>query len=482
MTDAAPAIDLHGVSRRFGATRALHEADLVVRRGTLHMLLGENGAGKTTLARIAAGLLMPDSGSVRVAGTAVRGRIHGVGFVHQHFSLVPTMTVAENVALTGPQLWRRFDPRRSHRQVDAISRSARLPIDPGAFVARLTVGEQQRVEILRALTGSPHTLILDEPTASLAPGESAELYRWLRAFVAEGRTALVITHRVREVLAHADAVTVLRRGRVVLDRERADVTEPELVTAIVGDSARASEVRAVASRTSPVGVTRVSMQHVSCRGDSSATLLRDVSLSIAAGEVVGVAGVDGSGCRELLRLLSGHLKPTDGVVRREPGAVAFIPEDRLREGLIADMSLLDNFALRRASAPGVVLRWDIERRDADVAMSKFDVRGGSVDLPAFTLSGGNQQRFVLARELSTAPTLIVAENPTRGLDVRAARDVIAVFARASSEGAAVVVYSSDLDELVAMAERVLVCHAGAVREVAPSVEAIGAALTGAAAA
>lgn len=480
MTGTTAAIDIRQVSRRFGAAQALSDASLSVLRGSLHMLLGENGAGKTTLARIAAGLLAPDSGTVQVDGRPVHDPVRGIGFVHQHFSLVPAMTVAENILLAETRWWARIDQRRSHSRIRDLSREAGLDVDPAMVVQDLTVGEQQRVEIVRALATAPHTLILDEPTAALAPGEAAELYRWLRAYVARGHTALVITHRVREVLAHADAVTVLRRGRVVLQDDRSRIAEHALLQAIVGEGLRTPDPGAepVQSARSP-DTAIVALEAVACQGTNGAIALRDTSLTVGAGEIVGVAGVEGSGCRELIRLLAGRLEPTRGTVRRVAGPIGFVPEDRLEEGLIAELTVLENFALRSAASRDIVLRWNTERTAALEAIERFDVRGGQPELPASALSGGNQQRLILAREFSTNPILIVAENPTRGLDVRASRDVAALFAAASARGAAVVVYSSDLDELASLAQRVLVCHGGRVVSVAPDVDAMGAALTGA---
>jgi simple sugar transport system ATP-binding protein len=499
-----PALALDGIVKRFGGAVALDGASLAVRRGSLHAVLGENGAGKTTLMRVAFGMLAPDAGTVsldgapRRFGSPAEAIAAGIGMVHQHFTIVPAMTVAENVALGGRG---RYDAREAAERVRRIGAQAGLALDPEARAGELSVAGQQRLEIVKALARDARLLILDEPAAVLGPNEARELLGWLRRFVDGGATAVLITHKLRDALAFADAVTVLRRGRTVATAPAADVDEPTLTAWMLGaapvggsgatdDAALATvgaEVREPAAPTSGVagGPARAALRGVRYVDARGVTVVRDATLAVHGGELVGIVGIEGSGQRELLRLLAGRLAPTAGA-RDLPDRIAFVPEDRHRDALLLDGTLTENLALRGAGARRGLMPWGALGRRTAALLDRFDVRAGAAGatLPARALSGGNQQKLVVARELAGddddgPPALVVAENPTRGLDVRATAAVHARLREARSAGAAVVVYSSDLDEVLALADRVLVVYDGHVRPAPSEREAVGRAMLGA---
>ncbi|MDQ3995725.1 MAG: ABC transporter ATP-binding protein [Gemmatimonadota bacterium] len=485
------------IVKRFGSISALGGASFSVRPGTVHALLGENGAGKTTLMRIAFGLVRPDTGRLIVHGRAVSWRspadaiAAGIGMVHQHFMLVPAMTVAENVELGAGVAGRwRFERRRAEQRARALGRASGLEVDPEARVAELSVAAQQRVEILKALGRDARILILDEPTAVLAPRETGDLLRWLRTYADGGGTAILITHKLREAMAVADDVTVLRRGRTVLAARRteADATSEAkaLTRAMIGDESDPA-TRSVESQRSSApfapfapsaGLPVVVLDDVTASDSDRRETVR-ATCALHAGEVVGVAGVEGAGQHTLLRVLAGRVQPTSGrLTRPAQGQIGFIPEDRQQEGLVLDFSLAENVALRGAGERRGRMAWSaIHRRTAEL-VNEYDVRASGVATAVRTLSGGNQQRLVLARELDGQPVLVVAENPTRGLDVRATADVLDRLREARDAGVAVVLYSSDLDEVLALATRVLAVHAGTVREVAPQKDLVGRAILG----
>jgi general nucleoside transport system ATP-binding protein len=340
------------------------------------------------------------------------------------------------------------------------------------------------VEILKALSRDARILILDEPTAVLAPQEAEELLRWLRAHADNGGTAILITHKLREALAVADDVTVLRQGRTVLAAARSDADEHALMRAMIGGESRAA-ARPV---TAPAGAPPlpsslperkpvVQLDDVVAADEDRSETLRATTFAVYPGEIVGVAGVEGSGHHTLLRVLAGRIRPTAGRLIR-PADVGFIPEDRQRDGLVLEFSLAENVALRGAGTRRGRMSWPAVRERTAALMREFDVRAAGVMTPARVLSGGNQQRLVLARELDGRPALLVAENPTRGLDVQATADVHDRLRTARDAGTAVVLYSSDLDEVLALATRVLAVHAGSVREVEPDKGLVGRAILG----
>ncbi len=506
MPEAGEALGLDEIVKQYGAVHALDGASLAVRRGTLHAMLGENGAGKTTLARIAFGLVRPDAGELRVNDVARRfdsprdAIAAGIGMVHQHFTVVPAMTVAENVALGGLGT---YDPEQAAAYVRTLGDATGLRLDPDARAGTLGVAAQQRLEVLKALARSgggaddapnaaARLLILDEPAAVLAPAESEELLRWLRGWVDAGGTALLVTHKLRDALRYADAVTVLRRGTTVLAAPVATTAaatgtppadERALTTAMLGGdtgpSAHPIDGAAESSRPDAGRGPVVARLAAVCVVDAAGvTRLRDATLELHAGTVVGVAAVEGSGQHELLRVLAGRLAPSAGTVERPP-EIAFIPEDRHRDALLLDGSLAENLALAGAGARRGRVRWARLRAAAGALIAAADVRGGTAATPARSLSGGNQQKFVVARELDARPALVIAENPTRGLDVRAAAGVRTRLQAAAAEGAAVVLYASDLDEVLTLADEMLVVYDGTVRRAPVDRRVVGRLMLGA---
>jgi simple sugar transport system ATP-binding protein len=441
--------------------------------------LGENGAGKTTLMRIAFGLQTADRGET-LAGSPARP-VHspidaiaaGLGMVHQHFTNVPAMTVVENVALGGRG---HFDEARLAGVVDEIGERTGLHLDPRARAGALSVAGQQRLEIVKSLAQGARALILDEPTAVLAPTEAADLLEWLRRFADEGNAAVLITHRLDEALRVADRVTVLRRGRRVLAAPATSLDTTRLSEAMLGESEVAAAPQQ--ERASDVGGGVIArLDGATVRDERGIDLLVDVTLAVERAEILGIAALDGNGQRELVRLLSGRLRADRGTVSI-PDAVGFVPEDRQRDALILDESLTMNAALSGAGDRRGIVRWAQHREQAERVIADYDVRGGTPETAARTLSGGNQQKFVLGRELGASPGMIVVENPTRGLDIRASAAVHGRLRLAAEQGTAVVVYSQDLDEVLALATRVVVVHRGRVRGVSMDRSLIGRAMLG----
>ncbi|HET9002402.1 MAG TPA: ATP-binding cassette domain-containing protein [Gemmatimonadaceae bacterium] len=483
-----PLLALEAVSKRFGSVQALAGASLAVRPGTVHALLGENGAGKTTLMRVAYGLTHADSGSMhwlgeRVSFTSPRDALGaGIAMEQQHFSLVPALTVAENIALGGRGL---YDAGSARRRVRELSASTGLEADPDAIAGTLGVGAQQRVEILKALARGVKLLILDEPTATLAPADAAALLAWARRFASGGHAVVLITHKLRDALDVADDVTVLRAGRVVLSAGAASTTEQSLAIAMLGegDSVRGGLSDPGRSTSpEPAGRDDLATAVAELRGVSTGARRGTPGLASAAftarrGEIVGVAAVEGNGERELLRILAGRERPDAGTVQLPP-RIAYIPQDRHSDAIADDLSLTENIALAGAGMRHGWIDWGSMGARTSRLMTRFDVRASSASAPARTLSGGNQQRLVLARELDGEPQLVVADQPTRGLDLRATADVHERLRQARAAGAAVVLHSADLDEILALADRVVVVAQGTLRDVGMNRDAVGRAMLG----
>jgi general nucleoside transport system ATP-binding protein len=471
--------------------QALRGADFTLMPGELHALLGENGAGKTTLMHVAYGLARPDAGTVAIAGAVVSvpspraARRLGVGMVHQHFTSVPALSVAENVALAAG--WP-VHPAVLRERVGALAERIGLPLEPDTPAGRLSVGLKQRLEIVKALASDVRILLLDEPTAVLAPGEAEELLRVVRAFTAQGGAAVLITHKLDEALGAADRVTVLRQGVVVHEGAVGGETRESLAAAMIGQGAgdepkgskppgdgsqRDDQENAQspdAGRVAPARVL-VRLEELDVPRDTGYGIaVRRATLVIRSGEIVGIAAVEGNGQRELLRAVAGRLHPLRG--RREvAGPVGFIPEDRTTEGLIPTLSLTENVVLgSRADDPWIRrgrVDWRLARARTAALLTEYEVVAPGPDVPAAALSGGNQQKVVVARELARQPRVVVAENPTRGLDLRAAAAIHARLRGAAAGGAAVLVYSSDLDEVLALAGRILVASRGTLIEPPP---------------
>ena len=475
---SSTALELRRVSRRFGEVAALREADLTVRPGTLHALLGENGAGKTTLMRIAFGMLRPDGGELLIDGVPRAFRspadaiAAGVGMVQQHPSNVGAMSVWENVILGGRGL---LDPGKARRDVEDLVERLGFALSVSQRVDALPVAAQQRLEILKAVYRKARLLILDEPTAILAPEEAADLYRWLRRFASEGGTGVVVTHKLEEARQFTDDLTVLRAGRTALQSASGAVSTSDLTRAMIGESLPAAE--RTSQRTPGEPVVRV--ERLSLDDDRRVRVVADASFEVRAGEILGVAGVEGSGHHHLLLALAGRHAASSGRIELA-ARTSVIPEDRHRNAVVLPFTLTENLAIRSAGQRRGVLRWRELSDRVQLLIDRFDVRAAGPAATMRTLSGGNQQKFVLARELGADPQLIVAENPTRGLDVRASAFVREQLRAARDTGVAVILYSSDLDEIIELADRVLVVHGGRVTEVAVDRMRIGAAMLGAA--
>ena len=462
MTSASEIV-LTGIGKHFGPVRALDQVDLRLRPGRVHALLGENGAGKSTLMGVLFGLVIPDSGSLAIDGThtvfhsprdAIRA---GLGMVQQHFSHVPALTVAENVAMGGRGS---FDPRSAERRVNTVAAAAGLALDPAARVGDLPVGAQQRLEIVRALAHDARVVILDEPTAVLSPSEASDLLQWIRRFADDGGVVALVTHKVREAIAVADDVTVLRTGRCVAAGTVDAFTAPSLTDAMFSG---AVPVAPPARATHTAHRVVVSAHHLTIDAPRGQVGIRDANFEIRSGEVVGVAAVEGAGHAMLLRALAG-LEPAASGSLLLPSNISFIPSDRHRDALLLDAPLYENLALHHAANRRGIIAWNVVRARTRTVMERFDVRADSERSAARTLSGGNQQRFVLGRELESRPPLVVADNPTRGLDLMATTAIHTRLLDAAAEGTAVVVYSGDLDEILTLVDRMLVVHQGDVRE------------------
>jgi simple sugar transport system ATP-binding protein len=476
---------MHGIVKRFPGVVANDGVELEAAVGEVHALLGENGAGKSTLSNILTGLYKPDAGSIELWGEPVRfgspreALAAGVSMVHQHFRLVEPFTVAENVLLgdlegVGSEFV--LHPRAVEREVAALAERYGLPVDPDARIWQLSVGEQQRVEILKALHRRARILILDEPTAVLTPQEVEALIPTLRQMAAEGRTIIFISHKLHEVMAVADSVTVLRGGRTVATVRTADTSREQLAALMVGrDVAVSTRVAQVHTPGEPV--LRVS--GLECDGDRGQRALHDVALELRAGEILAVAGVAGNGQRELAEAITGLRRRTAGEVvvagtalrsgdaRQAIGCgVAHVPEDRLGTGVAPGLSIAANGVLksyRQAPASrGPLLSPRAIRDLAARAIERYDVRGAAPETPARQLSGGNLQKVVLAREFDGQPRVLVAASPTRGLDVGSIETVHAYLRDAAAAGVGVLLISEDLDEILTLAHRIVVLYEGRV--------------------
>jgi general nucleoside transport system ATP-binding protein len=479
------AVALRGITKRFPAIVANEGVEFEAARGEVHALLGENGAGKTTLSNILTGLYRPDEGRIELFGRPVefhspRDAIDaGVAMVHQHFRLVEPFTVAENVVLGDQRgIGRSFvlHPRGIEDRVAELSRRYGLAVDPHARIWQLSVGEQQRVEILKALYQDARILILDEPTAVLTPQEADALFETIRAMAADGRTIIFISHKLHEVKAVADRVTVLRRGKSVATTTMADATPRSLAALMVG---REIDIERPADEGRAPGDVVLELDRLSADGDRATPALQDVSLTVCGGEILGIAGVAGNGQRELAETIAGIRPATGGRIRvlgrplrtGEPRSaisrgVAYIPEDRLGTVVAPGLSVASNVVLKAYRRPdisrGPFLRFGRIRELAHRIIELYDVRTPSAEVPAWQLSGGNLQKLVLGREFSSNPALLIAASPTRGLDVAAIASVHSYLREAAASGVAVLLLSEDLDEILVLADRVAVMYEGRI--------------------
>ena len=478
------ALELRGITKRWGPVTANDHVDFDVRRGEVHALLGENGAGKSTLMNVLYGMLTPDEGEIRVDDRRVEVRSPreamrlGIGMVFQHFMLVPVMTVAENIVLGeeprhGGVL---LDRRAAIERVRELSGRFGLGVDPDARVEDITVGQQQRVEILRALYRQADVLVLDEPTAVLTAQETQELFAVLRRLREDGRSIVFISHKLREVLDIADRITVLRRGRKIDTVPAEGATEASLARLMVGRDV----LLRVEKGGPPAGETarpRLQVRDLRVEDDRGLPALDGVSFDVRGGEIVAIAGVDGNGQSELIDAVTGLRAPQAGTIavdgrdvtaedarERFDAGVGHIPEDRRRRGLVLEFSLAENLALRdyRKEARQGLLSPRAMARRARRLLEEYDVRGGTPEAPASTLSGGNQQKVVIAREIGADPDVLVAAQPTRGLDVGAIEFVHRRLVAERDAGRAVLLVSLELDEVRSLADRILVIYEGRI--------------------
>jgi simple sugar transport system ATP-binding protein len=495
-------LEMRGIRKEFPGVVANDGVSFDVRRGEVHALLGENGAGKSTLMNILYGLYRPDDGEIRlnrkpVSFSSAREAIHaGIGMVHQHFMLIPVMTVAENVVLG-------IEPRRSgvfldegaaDERVADMAKTFNFAVDPDARVENISVGQQQRVEIMKALYRNADVLILDEPTAVLTPQEASDLFEILRTLRREGISIIFISHKLNEVLEIADRITVLRRGKTIETVPRAGATEASLARAMVGRDV----LLRVEKKPAETGDVLLTVRDLHVRDDRGIEKVRGASFEVRAGEIVGIAGVDGNGQTELIDALTGLQKIESGTVtiaghalshanarKALDAGIGHIPEDRQRRGLVLEFTIAENIALHDYSrAPDARFGWLFPGRMVQRAKSlirEFDVRGGGPLTRAGGLSGGNQQKLVAAREIARDPSVLIAAQPTRGLDVGAIEYLHRRLVTERDEGRAILLVSLELDEILSLSDRILVMyegeivgeHTGEVSEEAIGLEMLG---------
>ncbi|MDP2330920.1 MAG: ABC transporter ATP-binding protein [Reyranella sp.] len=485
LTPAAAAIELRGIEKSFGNVHAVRGVSLRIEAGAITGIVGENGAGKSTLMSILYGLYRADAGEIWVDGHQVEmasprdAIVHGIGMVHQHFMLIDTFTVLENMVLGaegGPLLAGGLAAARA--ELARLARDYGLSIDPDARVADLSVGEQQRVEILKVLFRGARILILDEPSAVLTPQETDRLFRILQTLKERGVTVVLITHKLREIMAATDQVYVMRQGRVVAERGTADTGTEELAELMVGRKVRLDLDKAPPQQ----GEILLSAEHLSLVDDRGVRLLDDVGIDLRAGEIVGIAGVTGNGQSELLQVLAGIRAPSDGRLTvcgrvfdaRHPGnpakmrtlGLAHVPEDRLRQGMVAAFEASETSILGYQDGPPFTRHYLLDGPAVGAhcakLMERFDVRPRSPGLRSSHFSGGNQQKLVLAREIARQPKVLLVGQPTRGVDIGAIEFIHRELVKARDAGCAVLVVSVELDEILSLADRILVMFAGRI--------------------
>jgi general nucleoside transport system ATP-binding protein len=497
-----PALELRGITKRFGPVVANDRVDFDLRRGEVHALLGENGAGKSTLMSILYGLYHPDEGEMEVEGEPIEidspstAIDHGIGMVHQHFMLVPVMTVAENIVLgaeprSGAGM---LDVSEARKRVKELSERYGLAVDPDAVIEDVSVGAQQRVEILKTLYRGARILVLDEPTAVLTAQETGELFEVLRALKADGVAIVFISHKLGEVLDIADRVTVLRRGKRIDTVPTEGATEQSLARLMVGRDV----LLQVEKRDSKQGEPVLEVEDLRVRDDRDLEAVRGLSLEVRGGEIVALAGVDGNGQHELVEAIAGLRAPYEGSIRvgekdvtgrgvrvTSDAGVAHIAEDRQLRGLVLAFTLAENLALREYRQPPLsshgFLSVGTMKSRANELLEEYDVRNRDADLPASSLSGGNQQKLCIAREIASNPKLLIAHQPTRGLDVGAIEFVHRRLIAERDMGRGILLVSLEFEEVRSLADRILVIYEGEiVDEFRPDVseEDLGFAMTG----
>jgi simple sugar transport system ATP-binding protein len=481
-----PAIELKGISKAFGPVQANKDISIRVMPGTIHGIIGENGAGKSTLMSILYGFYKADAGEIWINGkktdipdsqAAIRA---GIGMVFQHFKLVENFTVLENIIL-GVEEGRLLRPSltRARAELDRLAREYELNVDPDALIEDIGVGQQQRVEILKALYRKADILILDEPTGVLTPAEAHQLFRILERLKAEGKTVILITHKLREIMEITDTVSVMRRGQMTATVKTAETSPPELAELMVGRKVLLEVDKAPATP----GRVVLEVQDLRVTDDKGVERLKGISFQIRAGEILGLAGVAGNGQSELLRVLGGYGHATgsvkvngeeidltgrhsDGQTRRRRG-IAHVPEDRQHEGLIMDFAAWENIAFGYHHDPKYQKSWLFMdnaaiRADAAAKMERFDVRPPNPDLPAKSFSGGNQQKLVVAREIEQSPDLLLVGQPTRGVDIGAIEFIHKQIIALRDQGKAILLVSVELDEIMSLSDRIAVIFDGRI--------------------
>ncbi|MBP1903733.1 simple sugar transport system ATP-binding protein [Paenibacillus turicensis] len=482
MSTTPPVVELKQITKRFPGIVANDSISLTLRKGEIHALLGENGAGKSTLMNILFGLYQPDEGSIEMDGkpvtidnpnTAIK---YGIGMVHQHFKLVQPFTVTENIILgMEPKKGANIDYKSASAKVAKLSEQYGLQVNPNSKIQDISVGMQQRVEILKTLYRGADILIFDEPTAVLTPQEIVELMAIMRRLVAEGKSIILITHKLKEIMEISDRVTIIRRGKVIDTVDTHQTNPNDLAEKMVG-----RRVSFKIDKAEPqIGEPVLNMNQVKLTSKDNVPLLNGVDLTVRAGEIVGIAGVDGNGQTELIEALTGLRKVNSGTITLSgtnitnlsarkiiENGVSHIPEDRHKHGLVLDFSIRENMILetyyKRPFSKGVLLEQDVITEHAEKLVKAFDVRTPSIETKARSLSGGNQQKAIIAREIDKNPDLLIAAQPTRGLDVGAIEFVHQQLIKQRDEGKAVLLISFELDEIINVADRIAVIYGGKI--------------------
>jgi general nucleoside transport system ATP-binding protein len=482
VASAGEGVSLCSISKRFGEIVANDRVDLTLKRGEIHALLGENGAGKSTLMNILSGVYLPDSGEIFIDGKMTRFRSpwdavrRGIGMVHQHFQLVNAFSVLDNILLGATDSSLRLHRREALARVEAVGREHGLHIDPLALIWQLTVGQRQKVEILKLLYRGADLLLLDEPTSMLTPGEAADLYLALRRLADAGKYVVFITHKLREVAATADKVTVLRRGRVVASLRRSEASIQELGALMVGAAMPAQRPISAGN----FGDVVLKVCDVQAMADRGASGLKGVTLEVRAGEILGIAGVAGNGQVELAECVAGIRPLQHGQIwlngsdvtrvkalSRLRAGLRFVPEDRLGMGLVPQLDMTDNMLLRDYRewplAKGMWISRRVARERAQKLVRDYDVRTPGTETAVRSLSGGNQQKILIGREVLAKPVVFIVSQPTRGLDIAAARAVHDRLLNLREAGVGIILISEDLDEILQLSDQVTVLYDGAVR-------------------
>jgi simple sugar transport system ATP-binding protein len=482
MPASAASVELHSITKRFPGVVANDHVSLALRGGEIHALLGENGAGKSTLMKMLYGMLQPDGGEMRVRGevahisspsAAIR---YGIGMVHQHFMLVPSLTVAENVALGLNTPMQALKLAPVQRRIQELSAQYGLKVDPSAYIWQLSVGEQQRVEIIKALYRDVQILILDEPTAVLTPHEVSDLFKVLTRMKANGCGIVFISHKLYEVLEISDRITVLRDGRVVGETTPAAATRESLVQMMVGRAISLQVERPPLT----IGAPRLRVTGLSAWSDRQTVALNNISLEVCAGEILGLAGVSGNGQRELAEAIAGLRPVTAGrividdrdvtpatVRERVQAGLSYIPEERMKDGAIRTFSVMENAILQEHDSPHLaangIMNFTAIRTYTQAFIESFNVKTPGQQTQIRNLSGGNIQKLILARELSRSPKVLIAAQPTRGVDIGATMYIHGRLHEQRKQGTATLLISEDLDEILALADRIAVIYEGQIR-------------------